>query len=255
MLFFISHLIETPYFLQLLKHYPTLGIETINFSISSILDEGTPAITRYENELEGILSDRPLTLHGPFFDLSPASFDSQIKAVTLNRFMTACKIAQQLSAKKIIFHSGFIPQVYYTEGWLQNSILFWKEFMPHCPHDLTICIENVFETDYRPIKQLLEAVSHPRLKFCLDIGHVNAYSTLPLDDWIIELGPYIDHVHLHNNDGTKDQHNGLLRGSLSIKDCLMQLNDVAPTATITLEIYDQKELLDSLNYLTSLNLL
>lgn len=255
MTFYLSHLIETPDFLQLLKRYPALGIETINFSVSSILDEGSMAITRYEKELEGMLSTRSLTLHGPFFDLSPASFDTQIKAVTFNRFMTACNIAHKLGAKKIIFHSGFIPLVYYVEGWLQNSILFWKEFMASCSSHLTICIENVFETDPLPLKQLLQTVDHPQFKFCLDVGHVNAYSPLSLDHWINELSPYIDHVHLHNNDGTKDQHQGLLQGSLCIKDCLDQLNQITPTATITLEMYDENALIESLNYLESLHLI
>lgn len=254
MQFSISHIIDTPTFLQLAHHYP-VGIETINFSVSSILDEGHPALVRYQNELGSLLKERPLFLHGPFFDLSPASFDSQIKAVTINRFEAAYQIAAKLNAKKIIFHTGFLPQVYYIEGWLQNSILFWKEFMENKDSSITICIENVFETDYTPLKNLIETVNHPALKICLDIGHVHAYSSLPLNQWITELSPYISHVHLHNNNGIKDEHLGLTSGSIDMPNCLNLLIKHCASSTVTLEIYDPIELKSSLDFLTDLNLL
>ena len=254
MQFYISHLVDTDHFLKLLEKYP-VGIESINFSVSNILDEGPSALSRYKAELGSILTQRPLILHGPFFDLSPASFDSQIKRVTLERFESVYKIAEELGATKIVFHSGFIPQIYYIEGWLQNSILFWKTFMEDKDTKITLCIENVFEDQFKPLANLIEAVNHPAFKCCLDVGHVNAYSSLPLKSWIEGLTPHLSHIHLHNNEGLKDDHYGLLRGTLCIKDCLHQIQQLSPNATVTLEVYDTKELTDSLSYLSTLQFL
>ena len=36
-------------------------------------------------------------------------------------------------------------------------------------------------------------------------------------DWIRILGPYIGHFHLHNNDGTSDQHGSLTEGIMDME--------------------------------------
>ena len=65
----------------------------------------------------------------------------------------------------------------------------------------------------------MEKVTDPRVRICLDVGHAHAM-TLPeykVLDWIRILGPYITHFHLHNNDGTGDQHRALGDGTLDMK--------------------------------------
>lgn len=254
MQFYISHLVDTADFLDLLKQYP-LGIESIHFSISDVLDQGFKAITSYQDELGTFLKERPLILHGPFFDLSPASFDSKIRLATMERFEEVYQVAKILGASKIIFHTGFIPQIYFVEGWLPNSIAFWKEFMSSKQDDITICIENVFEEDYTPILELINGVCHPHFKMCLDVGHVHAYSPIPLNQWIESLKEHIFHIHLHNNHGSKDEHLGLSNGTLSMKNYLALINDLIPSITITLEIYNLAELTRSLKFLTHNNYL
>lgn len=248
MQFYISHLINDSTFLNLLHNY-SLGIESIHFSVSDVLDQGIHSISPYVDSLMPYIKKRPLILHGPFFDLSPASFDSQIKAVTFNRFNLAYDIAKKLDAKKLIFHTGFIPRVYYIEGWLQNSILFWKEFMSDKDNQITVCIENVFEDQYTPILELLTKVNHSAFKFCLDIGHVNAYSSFPLINWVNELGDYLSHIHVHNNHGNQDAHLGLENGTLDLTSFLKLIDKCYPHTTLTLEIYNEDDLTHSLDYL------
>ncbi len=248
MQFYISHLIDHSIFLNFIKHY-SLGIESIHFSVSDVLDQGTDSISPYVDTLMPYIEQRPLILHGPFFDLSPASFDSQIKAVTFNRFNLAYDIAKRLGAKKLVFHTGFIPQIYYIEGWLQNSILFWREFMTNKNNEILICIENVFENEYTPILELITKVNHPAFKFCLDIGHVNAYSSFPLIHWIEALGDYLSHIHVHNNYGDQDAHLGLESGTLDLSSFLKLVSKHYPDTSLTLEIYNQDELAHSLDYL------
>lgn len=248
MQFFISHLIDTQSFLKLLERYP-IGIESINFSVSSILDEGISAVKQYQEELGPLLKEKPLILHGPFLDLCPASFDSKIRSVTMERFEEVYTIAKQLGASKIIFHTCFIPQIYYPEAWLQNSISFWTEFMSTKDASISICIENVFEDDFVPLLELIKQVNHPALKICLDIGHINAYSSITFQTWLTNLHPFIDHFHLHNNDGTKDQHSSLLNGTLPIKELLPLIYKLCPNATATLEMADLNALETSLQLL------
>lgn len=97
-------------------------------------------------------------------------------------------------------------------------------------------------------------MNRPNFKACLDIGHVNAYSHQTVEEWIKALGERIGYVHLHNNDGTRDTHQGLEHGTLSIQRVLQQLKHDVPHAKWSLEVADEKMLEESLILLTSMKI-
>lgn len=248
---YISHLTEAERFKKILQDYP-VGAETIEFSIASVLDTKEEGVAAYVQTLMPEIEKRPLSVHGPFFDLAPASFDSEIRRVTMARFEEAYSIAQVLGADRIIFHSGFIPITYYIEGWLGNSIRFWQEFMATKNQQIQVHIENVYEEAYWPIREVIDQVDHPSFSMCLDIGHVQAYSPLSLEEWIRAMGSRIGHVHLHDNDGSRDAHRGLGYGTIAMQETLQLLDEAAPKASYTLEVSDEVELRNSLDFLFTL---
>ena len=75
------------------------GVESIEFSISDNLDQLERKMERYQKRLEQ-MGNPPLTLHGPFLDLNPASFDSRIRKVTMERFDQCYQAGIRLGAKK-----------------------------------------------------------------------------------------------------------------------------------------------------------
>ena len=99
-----------------------------------------------------------------------------------------------------------------------------------------IVLENVLEDDPRWLLDIVAGVDDPRLRLCLDIGHVNAYSSVPLTDWLVLWAPYLSHLHIHNNDGSRDAHNALNEGTIPIKELLLQAQHLCPDATYTLEL-------------------
>jgi sugar phosphate isomerase/epimerase len=74
------------------------------------------------------------------------------------------------------------------------------------------------------------------MKICLDIGHVNVNSSLGIIEWIEGLNDRIGHVHLHNNDGNNDDHNGLNSGTININEICDILKQNCPGASWNLEI-------------------
>ena len=48
--------------------------------------------------------------------------------------------------------------------------------------------------------------------------------------------PYISHFHVHNNDGTRDQHNALNDGTIPMKEFLLRAEELCPDATFTMEL-------------------
>lgn len=68
--------------------------------------------------------------------------------------------------------------------------------------NIPLAIENL--SNFALFKQVFENIKHPMLKFCLDIGHNNAYT--PDVDFFKTYGDKLITLHLHNNDGSCDQH-------------------------------------------------
>lgn len=73
---------------------------------------------------------------------------------------------------------------------------------------------------------------------CLDIGHVNAYSQIPVSRWIETIGTWIRHFHIHNNDGSRDSHSPLPEGTIPMEEIWAQIGSACPEATVTLELTD-----------------
>ena len=118
--------------------------------------------------------------------------------------------------------------------------MFWKEFMQEDP-GVEIALENVLETEKEWLVDIVKGVDHPRFRMCLDVGHVNAYSKTPVNEWLEAWAPYITHFHIHNNagfgtDGTADQHAPLMEGSIPMKELLLRIGELCPDATIALEL-------------------
>ena len=103
---------------------------------------------------------------------------------------------------------------------------------------MQIVLENVLETEPQWLLDIAKGVDDPRLKLCLDIGHVNAYSKIPLIDWLATWVPYLSHFHIHNNDTSWDTHSPLTEGTIPMKDLLEKAYLLCPDATFTLELME-----------------
>ena len=137
---YISHLVLDDDMKSLVKEYGT-GIESIDFSISDNLDQLSDSIKTYWEKMKEI-GTRDLILHGPFLDVNPCAYDSMVREATMTRFNQCYEAGLHLGAKKIVFHSGMNPYVYYKEYWAEQVAKFWQEFMQN-KTELEIVLENV----------------------------------------------------------------------------------------------------------------
>lgn len=201
---YFSHLLEDSEMKALLKMTGG-GVESIEFSVSENLDILPQMLQEYEKRLEN-LECRELMIHGPFLDLNPMAFDSLVAEATRTRYEQAYEAARALGAKKIVYHTGFVPSVYYLEGWAERMIDFYRCFLEDKPSDIQILMENVLDPFPQPIAEIAENIVHPAFGICLDVGHANCYSDIPLQEWLEVQSPYIRHLHIHDNHGDRDAH-------------------------------------------------
>lgn len=212
-----------------------LGIEIAEFCTAWNMDRELPAVEKtLEETLTGI-SRR--VLHGPFNELFPCAIDPKARQLAAFRFSQAAALAQAYGAGKLVLHGGFNPQMYYPQWYVEQSVIFWREFLTKLPDGLTVCVENVLEPTPDMLLDILWGVGNPRLRLCLDLGHVNAYSKIPAKTWIEESGEYLSHLHIHNNDGSWDTHSALYEGTLPIRE-LLEIAMGQEGVTATLELPD-----------------
>lgn len=212
-----------------------LGIEIAEYCTAWNMDdkfqETDAAVTEKLNEI----SKR--VLHAPFNELFPCAIDPKARELASYRYRRAIELAKRYGATKVIIHGGYNPWIYYPVWYTEQSVLFWKDFLNDDP-GVEIVLENVLETEPEMLLDIIKGIDDSRLRMCLDIGHVNAYSKIPVMEWLEVCAPYISHFHIHNNDGSWDNHCPLNQGTIPMRDFLNRAESLCPNATYTLELME-----------------
>ena len=215
-----------------------VGLEIAEYCTAWNMDEKfreTDSVVR--QKLTGIPNR---ILHAPFNELFPCAIDKKARALAADRFRQAIAIAKCYGATKVVIHGGYNPRIYYPVWYMEQSILFWKEFLKDDP-GVEIVLENVLEETPDMLLEIVKGVAHPQLRLCLDVGHVNAYSQIPVTEWVEQWAPYLSHFHIHNNDGSWDSHSALMEGSIPMAQLFATIAEKCPNATITLELLQAEQ--------------
>lgn len=213
-----------------------LGLELDEFCTAMNMDTD---FDHWDAVVRGHLAcaDR-LIFHGPFSELSPCAIDPLVRAVALRRFGQAANLCRRYGVRRMVVHSGFIPNVYFPEWFVEQGSRFFQEFLQSQPSDFQIMIENVLDPDPSPLLELVERIDDPRAGVCLDVGHAHVVSKIPVKRWLTTLAPRLVHLHVHDNDGRFDLHQLPGDGAIGFPALWEDILTTASNATITLECRD-----------------
>ena len=213
------------------------GLEIAEYCTAWNMDEKfLETDTAVRQKLTGIQNR---ILHAPFNELFPCAIDPKARALAADRYRQAIGLARNYGATKVVIHGGYNARIYYPVWYVEQSILFWKDFLQEDP-GVEIVLENVLEDEPGLLLDIVKGVDDTRLRLCLDIGHANAYTPVSPMDWLKACAPYLSHFHLHNNDGTQDSHSALNCGSIPMDEFVQQAEALCPDATFTLEVLESK---------------
>ena len=205
------------------------GFEMSVFCWAPKMEDGKALAEARRQAASGV----PLWFHAPFAELIPCSVDPLARELTHKRLLQAMELSLSLGIKRIVMHGGFIPQVYYPEWYVEQSIGFWKNFLRHVPEDVIIALENVMEPGPQLLADIADGIDDPRIGLCFDTGHANSnVSSIPPLEWIDVLKHRLVHVHLHNNMGDKDLHAPLGEGIIPMETVLDRLIEREVTFTV-----------------------
>lgn len=231
-MFYFSHLLCDEEMRDIIKT-TGMGIESIDFSIAENLDHLDAAMISYEKRLES-MGCRDLILHGPFLDLNPISYDKLIWKVTLQRYEEAYTAAKKLGAKKIVYHTGLVPDWYLLIGWADRMVEFFQQLLDGKDDSVKIVMENVLDRFPEPLAEVAEKMNHPAFGLCLDVGHAHCYSEIPCTEWARIQEPYLKHMHIHDNLKNKDSHLAFGTGNVP-KQVVEQIMKSCKDTTYTIE--------------------
>lgn len=223
-----------------------MGLELAEFCISENLNKtDSSVISHFEYNRK---SSADSVLHAPYNELFPHAIDPNAVKLAWDRYDMVWNICLKYEIHKIIVHANYVQCLYYPEWFKARNIEFWSRFLSEHPEDITICLENVMETEPSLITDIIKDVNSPRLRMCLDAGHANLTEIKP-EDWLRECAEYISHYHIHNNDGPApgdrpnlgDKHKSLPNGNIDMKSLLTLAEKLTPNASAAVESYGIEE--------------
>ena len=239
----------------LAQEYGT-GIEVQTFAFPPMLTEDWhETLHAYQKQLRSVPGE--IALHGPFMDLAGGSLDPLINDAVRERVQQMLFIADELEARTLVFHANFISMIRtpeYRNGWTQRQVEFWGPLAEQAwAKGHVLALENMWEYDPDIIGDVLRLFNGPGLRACLDVGHTYLFSDVPFDQWAARLDGFVAHVHVNNNNGEMDYHNGLDTGVLDYRSLIPRLCAFDPKPSISLEIEQVADIKRSLDFLQGLD--
>lgn len=176
-----------------------------------------------------------LSFHAPFMDLCPGAVDSGVREITIRRFNQVLDIAEVLNPVGIVLHSGYEKWKYDLKPqlWLDKSLETWRPLNARAESmGVKLAIENIFEDEPSNLVMLMEAMGSDNFGICFDTGHCNLFSSIPVPEWLKCLKDYIVELHLHDNDGSSDQHKPIGDGIFDFDWFFKEVKDISCVHTI-----------------------
>ena len=125
------------------KEY-SVNLEIAEYCTAWNMDEKFEGVDQVvQKKMDGISKS---VLHAPFNELFPCAIDKKARELASNRYRQAIDLAKRYGSTKVIIHGGYNPWIYFPVWYVEQSVLFWKEFLEADP-GVQIVLENVLETE------------------------------------------------------------------------------------------------------------
>lgn len=204
-----------------------------------------------------------LGIHGPFWGLTQASPDPEMRALVTRRMMTGLDICAALGATQMVIHSP------YTTWDFHNLDLFPKQRgrVIEAAHDtlaevvrraadqgVTLVLENVEDVDPADRRRLVESFGSAAVQVSIDTGHAH-YAHVrtgapPVDYYVRDAGAALAHLHLQDSDGFADRHWAIGQGTIAWHGVFEALSRLDHAPRLILELRDKAGIMPSMAWLT-----
>lgn len=200
--------------------------------------------------------DLKISVHAPLSDINIASHNQLMRRSSIAQIKNAMDIASSVDSEVVVVHPGHISILgrKFKHKIAQYNLDSLRECSDYA-QDLGVkmCVENMPNFDgllYKDLNELEKLVLDIDAHITLDVGHAHNLN-FTVEDML--KTPRIEHIHLHNNEGSFDSHNavGNQKGGQGIdfKSLFKGLEKMGYHGILVVEVEYPHEVGESLDYL------
>jgi sugar phosphate isomerase/epimerase len=169
-----------------------------------------------------------LAIHARHRGISFGAHDAARRQGFIEELQATVRFAAELGGDVVVAHVGeIVPPAHHSpvseQTLRQEAFQFAVDSLARCAPiasdcGVRICVENVqlhpneVITSFADHLRLVETVGHPAVVCALDTGH--AHVNGGIQACIQAFGPLLQHIHLHDNHGVKDEHLEVGKGAI-----------------------------------------
>lgn len=193
-------------------------------------------------------------VHAPSIDVNLASLNPDLRKASERAILRAVNLAAETGAKLLVSHVGRLSRDYsqkLVEKSVNNAASSLKT-LARISNELGIVftIENDHGSSDRvlagypeQIKLLLESIG---CKLTLDVGHAN---TLGKIEDFLKLDKFIVNVHLHDNNGARDEHLAPGKGNIDFSELFRVMKNWQNHKPLIIECHSFAGLSEGVEYM------
>ncbi|WP_417271084.1 sugar phosphate isomerase/epimerase family protein [Celeribacter sp.] len=241
-------------------------LELQDFITADVLNgDWMPLVERARGLLDGY-SGR-LGIHGPFWGLSLANPDADVRALVTRRMEQGLAVCEALGATQMVIHSPYTTWMYNNLDNAKNGRRDVVDLV-HATLDpviaraesigVTMVLENIEDKDPDARCELARSFDSAAVKVSIDTGHAHyAHGTTmapPVDYYVHRAGDLLEHIHLQDADGYADRHWAIGKGTVNWPAVFAALAQLTSKPRLIMELRDKSGIRPSADYLRGLGL-
>ena len=145
------------------------------------------------------------SVHAPCGDVNIAAVNERMRSASVSVLGDVLAVSARIGAEHLVVHPGYAPYEQVRDQSFLSLIRSLDDLARlQEEHGVRVCVENMgsWQCCHFRTPAFLPELSTRDLGFTLDCGHARLTGNL---DAFLAAGGYC-HVHLHDNDGTSDDH-------------------------------------------------
>lgn len=215
-----------------------------DFGLWELFSEAEMNVAENTEKISDLLSsyDMCYSLHTPICDMNVAALTEKLRVASVDVIRDNARAANTLGINMLTVHPGLSSMVVKEteDAALVRAKISMKELEKiSAEYGVTMAIENMPNVPFflgRTASQLADIIDGTDLKVCYDIGHAH---TMGENDAMTALfGDRIVNVHIHDNNGERDEHNTIGDGSVDFARVIKSLNGYTGNYVIESRSFD-----------------
>ena len=233
------------------------NIEIQDFFDAAVLDgDWRPLAERYRALLDGHRGR--IGLHGPFWGFDVATPDPMVAEVVRTRLGQGLDVCAAVGADQMVIHSPFTTWDAHNldkdpgarERMIETVLANLAPVVRRAESEgVTLVIENIEDRDPAERHRLAAAFGSAAVRLSIDTGHAQyahvATGAPPVDYFVTDAGPLLEHVHLQDADGYADRHWAVGEGTIRWAAVMAALAPLEQRPRLILELRDHGRIVES----------